>query len=186
MAQFDRMKTLTFRSKKPLPMLACGLLIGCLSAAGEPDPIPNRFVDYDTFLKNAAVVGELRQQRRVTEAEFARMAGDPGTVLLDARSKDKYDKLHIQGAKHLSFPEITAPELAKVIPTKATRVLIYCNNNFLNAPNTFATKAPSASLNIHTFNTLYSYGYTNVYELGPLIDVKSTILRFEGTQTQNP
>jgi hypothetical protein len=72
--------------------------------------------------------------------------------------------------------------LAKVFPAKSTRILIYCNNNFLNAPNTFASRAPAASLNIHTFNTLYSYGYTNVYELGPLIDIRKAKLRFEGTQ----
>jgi hypothetical protein len=86
----------------------------------------------------------------------------------------------------LSFPEITAGELAKVFPNKSTRILIYCNNNFLNAPNTFAAKAASASLNIHTFNTLFNYGYTNIYELGPLIDIHKAKLRFEGTQVDSP
>ena len=69
---------------------------------------------------------------------------------------------------------------------KSTRILIYCNNNFLNAPDTFATKAAPASLNIHTFNTLYSYGYTNIYELGPLIDIRKAKLAFEGTQVRAP
>jgi hypothetical protein len=122
----------------------------------------------------------------VSEDQFIAMSADPGTVIFDARSDDKYARLHLKGAKHLSFPEITAAELAKVFPTKSTRILIYCNNNFLNAPNTFASKAPAASLNIHTFNTLYSYGYTNVYELGPLIDIRKARLRFEGTQSEKP
>jgi hypothetical protein len=47
-------------------------------------------------------------------------------------------------------------------------------------------KAPAASLNIHTFNTLYNYGYTNVYELAPLIDIRKAKLRFEGTQLEAP
>ena len=38
----------------------------------------------------------------------------------------------------------------------------------------------TASLNIHTFNTLYNYCYQNVYELGPLVDVKKTKLPLEG------
>src|SRR5258708_7309945 len=38
-----------------------------------------------------------------------------------------------------------------------------------------------ASDNIHTFNTLHSYGYTNVYELGPLLNIRNAKLRFEGT-----
>jgi hypothetical protein len=112
------------------------------------------------------------------------MASQPGTIVFDARSDDKYQKLHIKGARHLSFPEITEPELAKVFSAKSNRILIYCNNNFLNAPDSFATKAPSASLNIHTFNTLVSYGYTNVYELGPLLDIRTTKLSFEGTQVR--
>jgi hypothetical protein len=67
-----------------------------------------------------------------------------------------------------------------VIPAKNTRVLIYCNNNFQNEPAAFASKTATASLNIYTFNSLYGYGYTNVYELGPLIDIQKTKLEFEG------
>jgi hypothetical protein len=40
--------------------------------------------------------------------------------------------------------------------------------------------------NIHTLNTLYNYGYTNFYELGPLIDIRKAKLRFEGTQLEAP
>ncbi len=39
----------------------------------------------------------------------------------------------------------------------------------------------TASLNLYTFNTLYSYGYKNVYELGPLIDIQKSVLAFEGS-----
>ena len=146
--------------------------------------IPNRLIDYDAFLTGAADVGQLRKERRITEDEFIAMSSDPATVVLDARSTEKYHLLHVSGARHLSFPDITADELAKVIPSKSTRVLIYCNNNFLNAPGAFAAKAASASLNIHTFNTLHSYGYTNVCELGPLLDVRTTKLQFEGAAAQ--
>ena len=166
--------------------IACAVAISALVSYGETNNIPNGLIDYDTFLTHAVDVGRLRSERRVTEEQFIGMATEPGTVIFDARSDDKYARLHIAGAKHLSFPEITADELAKIFPSKSTRILIYCNNNFLNAPGTFATKAPSASLNIHTFNTLFSYGYTNVYELGPLIDIRKTKLQFEGTQLKKP
>lgn len=152
------------------------------AAGAQTNPIPNRLVDYNTFLANATNIGRIHDQRRVTEQQFIEMAADPGTVVFDARSDDKFKKLHIKGAKHLSFPEITAPALAELFPQRSTRILIYCNNNFLNAPDTFASKAPSASLNIHTFNTLFSYGYTNVYELGPLIDINKARLQFEGSR----
>jgi len=152
----------------------------------ETNKIPNRLVDYDTFLANAGEVGKLRMERRVTEEKFMAMASEPGTIVYDARSEDKYSMLHIKGARHLSFTEVTAPALEKVFPDKSTRILIYCNNNFLNSPLAFATKAAPASLNIHTFNTLYNYGYTNVYELGPLIDVKKSKLPFEGSLVKKP
>jgi Rhodanese-like domain len=141
-----------------------------------PKEIPNRLIDYDKFLAQAQIVGKLRSKRRVSETEFLRLAAKPGTVMLDARSTERYQDLHIQGATHLSFPDITAEALAKIIPSKTSMILIYCNNNFLNEPIAFASKIASASLNINTFNTLYSYGYENIYELGPLLDARSTKL----------
>jgi len=143
---------------------------------------PNRNIDYGGFLANAVAVSKLRQERRVSEQDFIEMSREPDTIVLDARSDGKYRLLHVKGARHVSLPDITADELAKVIPSKATRVLIYCNNNFENEPEAFPTKSIQASLNLYTFNTLYSYGYTNVYELGPLIDIRKSKLPFEGTK----
>lgn len=143
--------------------------------------IPNQFIDYGSFKQNVSAVESLREARRLSEADFIRLAKQPGTVILDARSAQKFALLHVKGAKNLSLPDITEQELAKIIPSKKTRVLIYCNNNFLNEPEAFPTKTPAASLNVHTFNVLYAYGYTNVFELGPLIDVHEAKIRFEGS-----
>ncbi len=159
----------------------------CLTAPGliaAEKTIPNPQIDYDRFLQDARVVAKLRQERRVTEEQFIEMAKDPKTIVFDARSTAKYQMLHIKGAKHLSLPDITEAELAKVIPNKNSRILIYCNNNFENEPQAFPMKMAPTSLNIYTFNTLYGYGYKNVYELGPLIDIKKTKLPFEGTNKQ--
>jgi hypothetical protein len=151
-----------------------------------PLPIPNRLIDYNGFLANAQKVHALREKHRVTEKQFLEMAAEPGTIVFDARSDSKYKMAHYKGAVHLSLPDTTAAELAKVIPNKQTRILIYCNNNFLHEQTAFASKGAPASLNIYTFNTLYTYGYTNVYELGPLIDFRKTILPFEGTLVHKP
>lgn len=145
---------------------------------------PNRNIDYAGFLSNALAVSKLREERRVREQDFIEMSLEPDTIVFDARSDAKYRLLHVKGATHLSLPDITAAELAKLIPSKATRILIYCNNNFENEPEAFPTKAFRASLNLYTFNTLYSYGYTNVYELGPLIDVKASKITFEGLKPE--
>lgn len=163
--------------------LTLALTLGCVALSGAAE-IPNRLIDYQTFVKDAQKVGQIREQRRVTEEQFLKLAALPDTVIYDARTKDKYDLLHVKGAKHLALTDVTAEELAKVFPTKGTRILIYCNNNFLNEPQAFASKAAPASLNIYTFNTLYSYGYTNVYELGPLTDVNASKLPLVGTKTK--
>jgi rhodanese-like protein len=156
------------------------LLLTATTAVSAAD-IPNRLIDYPRFQTQVNLVGELRGSHRVTEEEFIRMAGDSATVILDARSAEKFALLHVRGARNLSLPDITAAELEKVIPSKSTRVLIYCNNNFLHQPLAFPSKLPSASLNVHTMSVLYAYGYMNVYELGPLIDFENAKLEFDGT-----
>jgi hypothetical protein len=159
-------------------VLAILCLIGLPAIAEE---IPNRLIDYGSFKNEVMLVEKLRERRRLTEAQFLKLAAKPDTVILDARSSEKFGLLHVKGAKNLSLPDMTEEELARIIPSKSTRILIYCNNNFLNEPRAFPTKAPSASLNVHTINVLYAYGYRNVFELGPLLDVQSTRLRFEGS-----
>jgi len=168
---------------KTLSAFVATLALG-YAALTEGAEIPNRLIDYQTFLKDAQKVGELRAQRRVTEGQFLKLAALQGTVIYDARTKDKFELLHVKGAKHLALTDVTAETLAQVFPKKDSLILIYCNNNFLNEPQAFASKVAPASLNIYTFNTLYSYGYTNVYELGPLTDIRVSKLPMEGTRVK--
>jgi hypothetical protein len=163
---------------KAVLALALVSLPSCLRA----DDIPNRLIDYRGFEQVARRVANVRDQSRLTEREFVTLAARPGTVVLDARSADKYRLRHIAGAINLPFTDFTADSLAAVIPSKETPVLIYCNNNFLGSPEAFATKSASASLNISTYIALATYGYTNVWELGPLLDVATTQLPFAGTE----
>ena len=164
------------------------LLLALLACAGalaqSPRPPANELIDYAAFARNVREVAQLRESRRLTEAQFARMAREPGTVVLDARSERLFRLRHIEGAVNLSFAEFTAQTLAKVIPTPATRILIYCNNNFRGAPESMPTKVVSSALNLSTFVSLHAYGYRNVYELGPAIDVASSKLAFAGEETR--
>jgi hypothetical protein len=141
----------------------------------------NILIDYEGFARNVQEVRALREERRISEAEFLLMAAEPGTVVLDTRSERLFRLRHIKGAVNLSFPDFTAETLASVIPSKATRVLIYCNNNFIGAPESMPTKVISSALNVSTFVSLHAYGYRNVYELRPAVDVRATKLVFEGT-----
>ena len=151
------------------------LLCACSTAWA----IDNPAIDMDGYLGISREAAAHRQERRVSEAEFLRMSREPGTVVLDARSREKYEELHVKGAINLSFPDIAIESLARAIPDKQTRILIYCNNNFANAEGPFPAKIARASLNLSTYIALYSYGYRNVYELGPLIDIRASVLEFE-------
>ena len=162
--------------------LALLLCIG-LPAIGTPadkgDPTANPAIDMNEYLRISKEAAKHRQTRRLTEADFLLMSREPGTIVLDARSKAKFDQLHIKGAINLSFPDITVASLKKTLPDKSARVLIYCNNNFVNEEEAFPTKLPAASLNLSTYVSLYTYGYRNVYELGPQLDPKTSKLPFE-------
>ena len=152
---------------------------------GLPTEIPNPAIDMPRFLSVSEEAAEHRLSRRISEEEFLRMAAEPGTLVLDARSAERFAQMHVKGAINLSFPDIAIDSLASTIPDKDTRILIYCNNNFTGAPEPFPTKMASASLNLSTFVSLYDYGYRNVYELGPLIDIKDSKLTFEGTAVES-
>jgi hypothetical protein len=141
--------------------------------------IHNPAIDMQGYLLVAREAAIHRESRRISEAEFVRMSREPGTIVLDARSREKYNELHVKGALNLSFPDITIESLQRQIPDKNARILIYCNNNFRNAEGPFPAKLFRASLNLSTYVALYTYGYRNVYELGPLIDFEKSQLEFE-------
>jgi phage shock protein E len=169
-----------------MPRLAALVLVLLLTGAARaqaPGVPANPLIDFATFARAVGEVGELRERRRLTEEEFARMAAEPGTVVLDARSERLYRLRHVAGAVNLAFPEFTAATLARIIPSPETRVLIYCNNNFMGAPESMPVKAFSAALNLSTFVSLHSYGYRNVYELGPAVDVRRSSLAFAGSES---
>ena len=159
---------------------ALPLLFSC-SALFATD-VHNPAIDMSGYLRVSADAAEHRQNRRLSEEEFLEMSRRAGTVVLDARSREKFDELHVDGAINLPFPDIAVRTLAEILPDKQTPILIYCNNNFINNMSAFAEKKASASLNLATYIALYNYGYRNVYELGPLLDVRTTKLRLVSTK----
>jgi len=164
---------------RAVSVIAC-LVFATLSSAETV--IPNRLINYPAFAADVIKAESVRESHRLTEDQFLREMTQPKVVILDARSTGKFKIRHLKGAVNLSFSDFTADELAKIIPAKDSKILIYCNNNFLGSPSTFPEKNRAASLNLSTFVTLMTYGYTNVYELGPLIDVRTSKLQFEGQE----
>ncbi len=164
--------------------LVCIIL--CVLLSGPPDqpkssqpPAVNPAIDMQGYLRVSAEAAKSRETHRVSEADFLRMSREPGTIILDARSQNKYNLLHIAGAINLNFSDISVESLQRMLPDKEARILIYCNNNFVNNEEAFPSKLPTASLNLSTYIALFNYGYRNVYELAPRLDPKKCKLTFE-------
>jgi len=163
-----------------LTVVACA----ASGASGTETSLANPRIDMKGYLDVARAAARYRDSHRVTEAEFVRMAAEPDTIVLDARSPEKYRQLHIAGAVNLTFADISEESLARLLPDRDARILIYCNNNFAGDESAFPRKLASASLNLSTYVALYDYGYRNVYELAPLLDVKTAKVRLvSGEQT---
>nr|WP_232380515.1 rhodanese-like domain-containing protein [Leptospira ainlahdjerensis] len=167
-------------------MICCSsMIIGKGKTTLKPrNSISNRLIDYDQFQKTVNSSAQERETKRLTEEEFLTMISEKDVILLDARSESRFKLRHIKGAINLPFTEFTKESLAEIVPSFETKILIYCNNNFEGSPQAFAAKSPAASLNLSTFVSLKVYGYKNIYELGPLLDVEKTKLPFEGSEVQ--
>jgi hypothetical protein len=168
--------------RKSLAVLIIGLALAPLAHGQTAVRAVNPEIDMSGFLRVSMQAAEHREARRVSEADFIRMSREPGTIVLDARSQQRFDELHVKGAINLSFPDIALDSLQKTIPDRNTRILIYCNNNFSGAEGPFPSKAPSASLNLSTYIALYNYGYRNVYELADTFELKASRLEFESSR----
>lgn len=154
--------------------LALTLPTWFIFADGGDRLTPNLQVRYDQFTELTLKLQPIRQERLVTTEQFLEMAKDENTIILDTRSRWAFDQIHIKGAVHLNFSDFTEKKLRELIPDPNTRILIYCNNNFLaDAPvvdvSALTAKSPPLALNIPTFINLWGYGYTNIFELADLM-----------------
>jgi hypothetical protein len=159
-----------------------GLALIHVAAVGAREAIPNPQIDYAAFERIVHESKDERESHRLTETQFLERMRQAGVLVLDARTESRYRLRHIRGAVNLPFTEFTQQSLALIAPDKHAPVLIYCNNNFRDSPLAFAPKAAAASLNLSTYTALKAYGYTDVYELGPLLAVAETRIPFEGSE----
>lgn len=172
-------------------------------ASAEKD-YPTSLVSLNDFQNLATEIENHRAERLINLDSFIEMSRDENTIILDTRSKLRYDRKHLAGAIHLAFTEFSQANLEKVIPNSNTKILIYCNNNFLGDQVDFVSKVSSPppmkiaiedlpydkkpvmlALNIPTYLNLYGYGYKNIYELDELVNVNDLRVKFEGSTIED-
>ncbi len=99
--------------------------------------------------------------RTVNPAEAQKiLAGKKDYILLDVRTLDEYEKKHIPNAVLLPIAEIKAGNVAATLPDKKQKILVYCW--------TGRRAEDSAAM-------LVDMGYSNVINLGGLIDWKGDV-----------
>jgi hypothetical protein len=183
-------------------ILAAAMLFLGSAIIAQDNPYPKAKVSFDDFRNLVAEVENHREKRLIDLDTFLKMSKEPGVIILDSRSTFRYERIHVKGAKHLSFTDFTQDNLGKVIPSFETIILIYCNNNFEGNQTDFASKVAMPitrsgdiitaqfnsqekplmmALNIPTYINLYGYGYHNVYELHELVSVNDPRITFEGS-----
>jgi len=102
----------------------------------------------------AAAAGEAVYHKITAgEAKDIMDAGDP-YILLDVRTAEEYQESHIDGAQLLPSGEL-ADRAASELPDQQAVILVYCRSGARSAG---AAKA------------LVAMGYTNVYDMGGIID----------------
>ena len=173
------------------------------AASAQVENYPPAKVSFNDFKELVAAVEPHRAARLIDLDTFLKMSKEPNVIIFDSRSDFRYNRIHIKGARHLSFTDFTQDNLGKVIPSFDAKILIYCNNNFEGNQTDFASKIalPGAgrsddavtrqlrvqekprmmALNIPTYVNLYGYGYRNVYELHELVNVIDPRIEFEGS-----
>lgn len=102
-------------------------------------------VDFDAYETLTAEVKEHRKSRMLSAEEFAKVSREKKVIILDTRSDAMYKAVHVKGAIHLNFSDFTQDNLARIIPSRDYKILIYCNNNFISSEKKPVVKASSGS-----------------------------------------
>ncbi len=166
-------------------ILTIAATLSVMAQAEQLVEYPKSDVDFSGFTKLTAEAEEHRKTHMVSLKDFIAFSKEADVIVLDTRSKNMYDMKHVKGAVHLNFSDFTAGKLASVIPSKNTKILIYCNNNLDKDELYFSRKMTPLALNIPTFINLYGYGYKNVYELDRLVPTIGSPIELEGKAVRN-
>src|SRR5262245_57777186 len=91
---FGRQEDESMNARCPVLVSLLVSLVPPVWAAGPPPANPA--IDMAEHLRVSMEAARHRDARRVSEEKFIRMSRQAGTVILDARSREKYEELHVK------------------------------------------------------------------------------------------
>lgn len=98
-------------------------------------------------------------------------------LIIDVRPQYDFDEYHISGAINLPLTDITRGSLARVVPSKGSRIVIYCDNNF-------AYPARRLALTTMAYPTIKQLGYSNTFILESSDSLDEFPLPLEGRKNK--
>jgi len=96
-------------------LAAFAMILFSTSVIAQDNSYPKAKVSFDDFKNLVSEVEPHREKRLVDLDTFLKMSNQPGVIILDSRSTFRYERIHVKGAKHLSFTDFTQNNLAEVI-----------------------------------------------------------------------
>ena len=133
----------------------------------EKDPLEKKIYNI-TVDKKGKITMEENQNIKLTyksvsmDEGLKMMAESSDFVLLDVRRPDEFASGHIPGAVLFTNELMTKEDAEKLLPNKNQRIFVYCRSG---------RRSKEAS------QKLVDYGYTNVIEIGGILDYKGDIER---------
>lgn len=137
--------------------LLSALAMVCVLAAPDGGTVE---VSPREFYQAAADDQAAGEPKTALADEVARWLAEGSALLVDLRSKEDFAREHLSGAVNLPATELTDERVAKVVPSKTTRVVVYCDDQLM----------PTRKVALTTFGApaLRRLGYTKVLVLEPL------------------
>lgn len=100
----------------------------------------------------AATDKDKHPYKEIDAAALVEMKKDKSVIVVDARGGKYFDGEVIEGAVNLSVQDTSSDSLAKIIPSKDTKVVFYCTNTSCQASALSAHKAADAG-----YKEIYKY-----------------------------
>lgn len=122
---------------------------------GEP-------IGREEYLRRAIEIQFSQKQRTIGLTPFLDITQNSKPVILDIRGKEAYECSHIEGAININVSDITTRSLAKIIPSKETEVIIYCDMSFWTEEMWMSRRVALFDL---TYPLIHVLGYENLYSL---------------------
>ena len=76
---------------------------------------PSAKVSFSDFKDLVSTVESHRIERLIDLDTFLSMSQDPDTIILDTRSANRFDRIHVKGAQHLNFSDFNQQSLAEPV-----------------------------------------------------------------------